>query len=62
MPDVEAWCAEQGDPWVDVAWTDEEWHMGVRNSMADAQANAFGNGLIADKVVVALQELGHLAP
>ena len=61
VPELEPWCAAEGIAFVDVAWTDEEWKLDIRNSPADPHANAEGNRRIAGKVLAGLEARGILS-
>jgi len=59
---VRRWCEQRGVPWHDFTFTDEEWSLGLRNSAADAHANALGNRLLAVKAARALAEADLVDP
>ncbi|QDU66010.1 SGNH/GDSL hydrolase family protein [Engelhardtia mirabilis] len=61
LPGYREWCERTGVPWYDLAFTPEEWARPIRNSAADAHANAAGNRLLADKALAALRDLGAIA-
>jgi lysophospholipase L1-like esterase len=54
IPSVKPWCEAAGVPWYDLTFTDEEFGQDIRNSLADAHANALGNSYLADKAEAAL--------
>jgi lysophospholipase L1-like esterase len=62
VPAVRAWCEAAGVPWFDFTFTDAELAEGLRNSPADAHANARGNELLFEKARRALASAGLLAP
>ncbi|MHC4892409.1 MAG: hypothetical protein ACYTFV_03400 [Planctomycetota bacterium] len=62
LPGYRDWCEEQGVPWFDFTFTDEESAQPIRNSAADAHANALGHRFLAGKALVALESTGHLVP
>jgi lysophospholipase L1-like esterase len=61
IPGVQPWCLQAGVPWYDMTFTDAEFSEDIRNSLADAHANALGNSYLANKAEAALVAEGILA-
>jgi lysophospholipase L1-like esterase len=61
IPDLAPWCAAKDVPLVPFTFTADEHARGIRNSRADAHANALGNRLLADKALAGLRAAGVLA-
>lgn len=61
IPGVQPWCQQAGVPWYDMTFTDTESSEDIRNSLADAHANALGNSYLANKAQAALVAEGILA-
>ncbi len=62
VEEVGDWCEENGVPWYDLTFTDDETAQGIRLSAADAHANALGNRLLGEKAHRALVDAGVFAP
>ena len=61
LPGVRAWCEANDVPYVDFAFTEDEWARDIRNSLADSHANPLGNRILADKALAGLAAAGILA-
>ncbi|TAJ11332.1 MAG: hypothetical protein EPO68_14590 [Planctomycetota bacterium] len=60
IPNVRRWCGERDVPWIDLAFTEDEWARDVRVSKADPHANAYGNELLERKALAGMAALGVL--
>jgi hypothetical protein len=60
IPNARRWCGERDVPWVDLAFTDEDWAREIRVSKADSHANVYGNELLEHKALAGLAALGVL--